>query len=136
MPGNLLKPLSSAAMGAHAWLWPNRASDENEDVIERAFPFFDDMWTGKRAESWFLEVLAVHPDFQGKNIGRQLVQWGLDKAQDEGVCASVISALGKDEFYLKCGFTEQHGNAGQGEGNPLAGIEGSNMYWKWPKTES
>lgn len=124
-------------MKVHAWAWPNRASDpKEEDIVERAYPCFDAIWSGKRAESWYLEALAVRPDFQGKNIGRQLVQWGLEQAENEGVVASVVSAFGKDGFYLKCGFDEQHGTARDGEGNPLADIEGANVYWKWPKTES
>ncbi|KPM46446.1 hypothetical protein AK830_g39 [Neonectria ditissima] len=136
-PRNLLKPLSSVAMDVHAWVWPNRASNpDNEDVIERAYPFFEAIWSGKRAESWYLEALAVHPDFQGRNIGRKLVQWGLEQAEAEGVCASVISAMGKDEFYTKCGFDEQYGSGTQGDGNPLVGVEGANMFWKWPTEAS
>ncbi|CAJ0547434.1 Ff.00g041880.m01.CDS01 [Fusarium sp. VM40] len=132
-PRNLLKPLSSVAMKVHSWAWPNRATDPGvEDVIERAYPCFDHIWSGERAESWYLECLAVHPEFQGRGIGKELVQWGLDKAQAEGVCASVVSALGKDGFYAKCGFDEQYGSARQGEGNPLADVEGSSIYWKWP----
>ncbi|KAH7113486.1 acyl-CoA N-acyltransferase [Dactylonectria estremocensis] len=133
-PRNLLMPLSSVAMKIQTWAWPSRASDpRTEDIIERTYPYFDTIWTGKRAESWYLEALAVRPDFQGKSIGRKLVQWDLDQAEAEGVCASVVSALGKDDFYTKCGFDEQYGSARHG---PLADIEGANMFWKWPKTNS
>ncbi|KAM6514202.1 hypothetical protein FALCPG4_015359 [Fusarium falciforme] len=63
-PRNLLKPLSSVAMKIHAWAWPSRASDpKEEDIVERAYPFFDTIWSGKRAESWYLGGLAVRPDF-------------------------------------------------------------------------
>jgi predicted N-acetyltransferase YhbS len=106
-----------------------------EDIIERAYPYFDQIWSGERAESWYLEGLAVLPDFQGRGVGKKLVQWGLEKAQAEGICASVVSALGKDGFYIKCGFDEQHGSARQGEGNPLADVEGSNIFWKWPRLQ-
>jgi predicted N-acetyltransferase YhbS len=124
-------------MKIHAWAWPSRASDpKEEDIIERAYPCFDTIWSGKRAESWYLEALAVRPDFQGRNVGRKLVQWGLEQAEAEGICASVVSALGKDEFYTKCGFDEQYGSARQGDGNPLADTEGANIFWKWPKTNS
>ncbi|KAH7202824.1 hypothetical protein BKA60DRAFT_600665 [Fusarium oxysporum] len=133
-PRNLLKPLSSIAMNIHAWAWPNRASDpKEEDIIERAYPHFEDIWSGKRAESWYLEGLAVRPDFQRRNVGRKLVQWGLEQAKAEGICASVVSAFGTEEFYKKCGFDEQYGSARQGEGNPLADIEGADMFWKWPE---
>ncbi|CRK31779.1 hypothetical protein BN1708_005579 [Verticillium longisporum] len=132
-PRNALRPLSSLAMKAHAWLWPSRAVDaKEEDIIERAYPFFDDIWTGKRAESWYLEALGVRPDFQGQGVGYNLVQWGIQRAREEGICASVVSAKGKDGFYTKCGFDEQYGSARQGEGNTLAEVEGANMFWKWP----
>ncbi|PTB63247.1 acyl-CoA N-acyltransferase [Trichoderma citrinoviride] len=130
-PRDLLKPLSSLIMTVHAWLWPNRASDPiTEDIVERAYPYFSSLWTDQRAESWFLDVLAVRPDCQGKGVGRKLVQWGLDNAEGDGICASVISAFGKEKFYCKCGFNEQYGSAMQGDGNPLAGIKGGNIYWK------
>ncbi|KAJ4248404.1 hypothetical protein NW762_012741 [Fusarium torreyae] len=135
-PRNLLKPLSSAAMYIHAWVWPSRATDpKEEDIVERGYPYFEDIWSGERGESWYLEGLAVRPDFQGKGVGRQLVKWGLEQAQAEGVCASVVCALGTDEFYAKCGFDEQYGRAGQGEGNPLADVAGADMRWRWPKTK-
>ncbi|OAA61559.1 Acyl-CoA N-acyltransferase [Cordyceps fumosorosea ARSEF 2679] len=134
-PRNLLRPLSAAAMGVHAYLWPNRAADPTrEDAIERAYPCFGpSAWTGDRAESWYLDALAVHPDRQGGGVGRRLVAWGLDRAQRDGVVASVVSAWKMDGFYRACGFDEQHGNATSGEGNPLKGIDGANMFWRWPR---
>lgn len=123
-------------MRAHALIWPNRASDpKKEDLIERTYPYFQDIWSGERAESWYLELLAVHPDFHGKGIGKVLVQWGLDQAEKEGICASLISATGKDPFYQKCGFDIQLGSATMGEGNPLAGFRTANMFWKMPKAK-
>ncbi|KAJ4148700.1 hypothetical protein NW765_017567 [Fusarium oxysporum] len=116
---NLLKPLSSIAMNIHAWSGHIRISKT--------------YGAKKRAESWYLEGLAVRPDFQGRNVGRKLVQWGLEQAEAEGICASVVSAFGADEFYKKCEFDEQYGSARQGEGNPLADVESANMFWKWPE---
>lgn len=132
--GNFLKPLSAAAMKAHALIWPNRAADpKDEDIIERVYPYLDHVWTGERSESWYLEFLAIHPSAQGQGIGRRLVQWGLDHAKEDGVCASVISARGKDPFYRKCGFDVHDGRAGMGVGNPLADVEGGNILWSMAK---
>ncbi|ROW18190.1 hypothetical protein VPNG_00244 [Cytospora leucostoma] len=133
-PRNLLRPLFQVAMKIHALLWPNRASDPvDEDVLERAYPFIKQAWSGERAESWYLQNLAVHPAFQGRGIGRMLVRWGLDRAAEDKVYASVIAARGKDPFYRKCGFDVQDGNWGMGgAGNPLQGFEGGNMHWKAP----
>jgi len=34
---------------------------------------------------WYLHVLCVHPDWQGKGVGSALLQWGFDKAEDDAV---------------------------------------------------
>lgn len=123
-------------MRAHALIYPNRACDPaKENLIERGAPFLESAWTGDRAESWYLEFLAVDPEFQGNGVGKILVQWGLTQAGKEGVCASVISAEGKDGFYRNCGFDLVDGFAGMGEGNPLGGVSGggANMLWRMPR---
>lgn len=114
-------------------LWPNRAAHpEREDILERAYPFIESSWSGDRAESWYLETLVIHPDFQGKGVGKMLVQAGLDEIvdRDAGVCGSVISTRGKERFYQKCGFEIEDGHIGKGEGNPMAGVEGGRMFWR------
>ena len=124
-------------MSIHKWLWPAQAADpKEEDIIERAYPCFGNIWEGKRSESWYLQFLATKPSFQGRGVGNKLVQWGLEKAQADGVVASVVSARSTNDFYTKCGFDEQYGSAGQGEGNPLKGVEGSDIFWRWPKPVS
>lgn len=131
-----MRPLTSAAMKLASRLWPNRAAHPaREDVLERAYPFIADSWSGDRAESWYLETLVVHPGCQGRGVGRALVQAGLDAFVDRGeeaggVCASVISSDGKEAFYQKCGFEVEDGHLGRGEGNPMAGGEGGRMFWR------
>jgi GNAT superfamily N-acetyltransferase len=128
-----LKKLSSILMVAHARIWPNYAcDDENEDIIERAHPYFDTIWSGDYAESWLLEFLAVHPSQQGQGLSRRLVEWGLYRAQEEGISASVISSHGKEGFYQSVGLDTSFGNVGAGDGNPLADVKGGNVYWRMP----
>lgn len=129
--GRLAKPLVQLYVNAESKLWPNRAaSTDNEDIIERSYHYLDHMWTGGRAESWYLESLGVHPRFQGRGHGRALVRWGFEQAEKENICVSVISGDGKEEFYQKCGFEVQDGWSGMGEGNPLAIAPGGLMFWK------
>lgn len=106
-----------------------------EDILERGFPHIAELWSGPRAETWYLEALAVDPKYQGQGCGRELVEWGLEQAAKEGVCASVISADGKESFYQKCGFDVQEGWGGQGEGNPLSDAAGGLIFWKEPNIE-
>lgn len=47
---------------------------------------------GCRGETWtddvdflVLELLAVHPDYQGLGAGSGLVRWGTDKADEQGI---------------------------------------------------
>jgi GNAT superfamily N-acetyltransferase len=129
--GNLAKPLASLSTRLASVIWPNRAADPvNENIIERSYPFLDHVWTGPQAECWYLESLAVHPDYQDEGNGRALVQWGLDQAAREGVCASVIGADGKERFYQRCGFDREYGRSGQGEGNPLADVPGGIIFFR------
>jgi len=96
-------------------------------------PYSAHHWSGPRAENWYLSLLAVHPDYQGQGFGKKLVEWGIKEADREGVCASVMSSEGNDEFYLRCGFEEIAGNATTGEGNPLAGVKGGSILFRYPK---
>jgi GNAT superfamily N-acetyltransferase len=111
---------------------PNRAaSQENEDIIERSYDHVDHIWTGERAESWYLECLAVHPDYQNRGQGRALVHWGLQQARREGIACSVIAADGKERFYQACGFhVGPVGRAGEGEGNPTRDVPGGLIFFQ------
>lgn len=104
-----------------SYIWPNRAADPSKaNCLAEAFPFFSHHWSGTREESWFLDMLSVHPDYQGQGHGRALVNWGKDQARTDGICASVTSAEMKEGFYEKMGFVE----VGRANVGPLACVEG------------
>lgn len=42
----------------------------------------------------------------------------------------MISALGKDGFYRRCGFDVEDGHATEGEGNPLSGVPGGLVMFR------
>ena len=76
----------------------------------------------------------MDPEYGGRGAGRKLVRWGLDRAEQEGVSSSVKMAPGKEKFYELCGFDSGLvGSCGQGEGNPMAHIEGGNIFFKDPR---
>jgi GNAT superfamily N-acetyltransferase len=114
----------------------NRAiAPENKDILERTLPFFKHLWAGDRANTWYLVLCCVDPAVSGRGAGRAVVQWGLDQARSEGVCASVTASAGNEKFYLKCGFDEIVGNACLGEGNPLGEMQttGGDVLFMWAR---
>lgn len=55
-------------------------------------------------ESWTLAYLAVSPSHQKKGIGAELCQWGMKKAEEEGICAFLLSTISGKRLYEKVGF--------------------------------
>ncbi|OAA36448.1 Acyl-CoA N-acyltransferase [Metarhizium rileyi] len=90
------------------YMWPNRAADPTKMNILQ--------------ETWYLDLLKAHPDYQGQVVGKALVLWGVNKAKEENVCASVLSADGKELSYERYGFFEV-GRANVGP-LPANGIKG------------
>lgn len=52
-----------------------------------------------------LDLLAVHPSFQGRGVSRPLVQWGLDRANVRGELPAILEAspMGR-RVYARMGF--------------------------------
>lgn len=107
----------------------NRAADPKQtDIFDRSALFTQHYWSGARAETWYLDLLAVHPDHRRKGYGGLLVKWGVGKARNENVSASVVASQMGESIYRSCGF-EPVGWASEGEGNPLAGIPGGRIMF-------
>lgn len=105
------------------YLYPNRAADPAaHKLVARAISYTKHLWSGPRATGWYLNYLGVDPAHQNQGYGRALAKWGVEKARQEGVSASVISGTDKDRFYRRCGFEELVGRVTDGEGNPLRGV--------------
>ncbi|KAK5743644.1 hypothetical protein LTR17_002551 [Elasticomyces elasticus] len=103
-------------------IYPNRAIDPARFAALRSIsPFIAHHWTGSRANVWHLELLGVAPEFVGRGIGGELIAWGFEKAQSEGLGCSVSAAVGTEGFYRKNGFVVEAGNVKDegGEANPF-----------------
>lgn len=103
-------------------LFPNRAADPSRtSFLDAAVANSEKHWTGDRSECWDLHVCGVHPDFQGKGVGKLLVRWGVDKAEAEGddVVASVLCGEKNRNFYGKGGLGVQAGGS-KGKGGGIA----------------
>ncbi|KAI4673532.1 uncharacterized protein J4E88_008587 [Alternaria novae-zelandiae] len=100
-------------------LFPNRAADPTRtSFLDTAVANSEKYWTGHRTECWDLHVCGVHPDYQGKGVGKLLATWGVREAQKEGdeVVASVLCGEMNRRFYAKAGMgvqvSEPKGDAG------------------------
>ena len=54
---------------------------------------------------WHLLLLGVLPAFRGKGFALQLLQWGLEKADEENRAVYVISSAVAISIYTRAGFT-------------------------------
>ncbi|GKU19658.1 hypothetical protein FLAG1_07756 [Fusarium langsethiae] len=57
-------------------------------------------------ERWGLSWLGVSPKCQRTGIGRRLAQWGIDRSEEEGVPAVLVSSKPGRALYEKLGFKE------------------------------
>ncbi|KAL8830191.1 MAG: hypothetical protein Q9191_001572 [Dirinaria sp. TL-2023a] len=116
------------------YIGPNRAADpamSNASIVISSL--ISHHWSGQRSVGWYLNFLAVLPAYQCRGYGSNLVSWGVERAQQEGVAASVISGQRKDDFYKRCGFNIVVGNSTEGEGNPLKDItDGGTIFFREP----
>ncbi|KAF2127680.1 hypothetical protein P153DRAFT_294915 [Dothidotthia symphoricarpi CBS 119687] len=114
----------------------NRALDPTKrTILQDSYPYFAHHWDGPRANNWYLSLCCIDPAFQKRGFGYELVDWGVKKAREENVHASVIASHENEKFYLRCGFDEIVGNGCEGEGNPLgiANVKGGDILFMWPK---
>ena len=147
----MVKPLLSTFYRLRRLVSPNKASAQPTRSDPRpltkwnfhrsARPFYAAFFSAPyRQIHWSLEALAVHPLYQGKGHGRQLVEDGLQRArsdpQEGDLPACVIAADGKEGFYQKCGFAELVGwiskaTGEDGTDNPLRrnGVGGGAVLW-------
>lgn len=84
----------------------------------------DDMWAGVDDEKWsahfakddearerltgephwYLAPLMIWPEWQGKGVGRRLLDWAMDRADKEGRVMFLESRPNARAVYLHCGF--------------------------------
>lgn len=53
-----------------------------------------------------MKKLSVDPKRRRKGIGMILLQWGLDRAQEENIAVGLESSAAGSPLYLKAGFVE------------------------------
>jgi len=111
----------------YTWLWPDKSADAAHiAAFHAATPLTTHLWSDKREESWMLDMLCTDPQHERKGHGKALVKWGIDEAEREGICNSVIAAWERDGFYSRFGFVE----VGRANVGPLAEVKGGAIMFR------
>ncbi|GAB1739527.1 hypothetical protein NU219Hw_g4479t1 [Hortaea werneckii] len=58
---------------------------------------------GKRGH-WYLEIIATHPQHQGRGAGSMMINWGLERADQDNVEAYLEASPEAVSLYEKLGF--------------------------------
>lgn len=80
---------------------PNRSLDQ------RNFQRFGEVLKGGYAEEnerWYLLMIGVSPKHQRHGFGTSLIDWGLERAQEEGVICILESSEAGQGLYERKGF--------------------------------
>ncbi|PGH03169.1 hypothetical protein GX51_04204 [Blastomyces parvus] len=83
----------------------NRAIDNSrmqEYVSVTAGNFPSDIFP----ELWYVGILATHPSYQRRGIGKLLVQWGIEQGRAESVPVGLEPSLMGRGLYTKLGFRD------------------------------
>ncbi|GKZ71057.1 hypothetical protein AnigIFM60653_009908 [Aspergillus niger] len=56
------------------------------------------------AETWYLSVLAVRTTAQGQGVGKKLLQWGIDRSEEEGIPSTLVATDAGFPLYGSRGF--------------------------------
>ncbi|KAB8225991.1 acyl-CoA N-acyltransferase [Aspergillus novoparasiticus] len=59
---------------------------------------------GQPTESWYLSILAVSSKAQGQGVGKKLLQWGIDRSEEEDIPATLVATNAGLHLYESNGF--------------------------------
>ncbi|KAK5112018.1 hypothetical protein LTR62_004552 [Meristemomyces frigidus] len=74
-----------------------------EDFMQTLGAKAEEIW-GNEAEYWTLHAFAVHPEHQGHGLARRMMQWGFDKADEDGLPIYLEASPAGDPVYIHFGF--------------------------------
>lgn len=96
----------------------NLVYEHNDEIL--GYAFFSG---GLLKPDIFLESLYIHPEHQGKGIGKQLMEAGVAKFhQPKTISLVVYKGNASISFYEKIGFTVEKENDGDFFGHPIVFI--------------
>ncbi|KAM0443116.1 hypothetical protein ACHAQK_003477 [Fusarium lateritium] len=76
------------------------------DAANEVFSWMGDVKSLYPTEHWSLSWLGVSPKCQRTGIGKKLLQWGIDRCEEEQVSAVLVATEVGKPLYEKMGFRE------------------------------
>lgn len=76
-----------------------RYFEESDRLVAR-------LHVGELAEYWLLQKMSVDPGWRRQGIATMLLNWGLDRAREEGVVVSLNAMRAGLPMYVKAGFVQ------------------------------
>lgn len=67
---------------------------------------FEQAEAAQPSESWYLATMGVDPKAQRMGIGRKLLQWGIDRSEEESIPACLEASQAGLPLYQKMGFRQ------------------------------
>lgn len=67
---------------------------------------FEQAEAAQPPESWYLVTMGVDPKAQRMGIGRKLLQWGIDRSEEESIPACLEASQAGLPLYQKMGFKQ------------------------------
>ncbi|CAG8955894.1 hypothetical protein HYFRA_00008745 [Hymenoscyphus fraxineus] len=85
-------------------LHPARNAAVKEAYMEGKTRYIDDVYGDKQL---LLQWFGVHPEYRRQGFGKTLCQWGMEKAESDGVVLAVMGGKVGMNLYRSLGFEER-----------------------------
>ncbi|KAF7591500.1 hypothetical protein BBP40_001490 [Aspergillus hancockii] len=93
----------SAIVGFALWSLPMEGTVETEAVEDGFSPPWPESCDGK----FYVIILGTHPDARRKGVATKLMEWGLEKAKEDGVEVYLSATQMGKPVYEKLGFEDR-----------------------------
>ncbi|TGO63790.1 hypothetical protein BOTNAR_0096g00260 [Botryotinia narcissicola] len=106
----ILSSILTVLFGLYNYLRPDRSvSKPNRAVFDHSIKMDEERYWSpeafpRRQNRWHVYSIVVLPEYQGKGIGRLLMEYILERAGKENVPAGLTASIEGEKLYRKLGF--------------------------------
>ena len=91
------------------------------EAAKKADRTLEELSLDGKGHMWLFD-LAVRPKYQRKGVGKKLLQWGVNRADQEGVAIGLKASSAGLNLYKSVGFEEKGVEYAEAMGNPVGMI--------------